>query len=96
MSGNVVKAFVTTGAVIKGAKSLTLGVATQTSFWNRPESAITESMKSGFKAAVERDTRALPAEADKIVMREPEHGDDNHYTAVLLDADGNYLESRHY
>ncbi|KAK4242163.1 hypothetical protein C8A03DRAFT_40438 [Achaetomium macrosporum] len=84
MPGNVVKAFVTTGTVIKGAKSLTLGVATQTSLWNRPE------------AAVERDTRALPAEAEKFVMREAEHGDDNHYTAVVLDSADDYLESRHY
>lgn len=53
MVGNAVKAFVTTGNVIKGFKSLLLGIATQTSYWKRPESA-TESMKSGFKEAVEK------------------------------------------
>jgi hypothetical protein len=69
MPGNVVKAFVTTGTVVKGAKSLILGVATQTSAWSRPECAITEDMKSGFQAAVEKDTKAMPAAAEKVVMR---------------------------
>lgn len=114
MSGNVIKAFVATGTITKGTKSIVLGVATQTSNWSRPESGITETMKTGFKAAVQGDTKALPAQAEKIVMRyvstlqvkheycinlqysEPQHGNDNHYTAVVLDGNNKYVESRHY
>ena len=69
MSGNVVKAFVATGTITKGAKSIVLGIATQTSDWNRPESVVTEDTKDGFKAAVESDTKELPAKAEKVVMR---------------------------
>ena len=69
MSGNVVKAFATTGTITKGAKSIVLGIATQTSDWSRPESVVTEDTKSGFKAAVEGDTKELPAKAEKVVMR---------------------------
>ena len=69
MPGNVVKAFVTTGTITKGTKSIVLGIATQTSNWSRPESSITETMKTGFKAAVQGDTKALPAQAEKVVMR---------------------------
>ena len=59
----------TTGSVTKGAKSFILGVATQTSHWDRPESAVSESMKSGFKQAVEKDKKELPEKAEKLVMR---------------------------
>jgi len=69
MSGNFVKASVTTGTITKGAKSIILGNATQTSDWNKPESVITEDTKTRFKAAVEGDTKELPAKAEKAVMR---------------------------
>lgn len=69
MPGNVVKAFMTTGTITKGAKTITIGIATQTSNWSRPESTITEDTKTGFKAAVESDTENLPAKAEKMVMQ---------------------------
>ncbi|KAL2015896.1 hypothetical protein VTK56DRAFT_4643 [Thermocarpiscus australiensis] len=95
MPGNVVKAFLTIGTVIKGAKTLVIGVATRTSYWIQPEALITETMKAQFRAAVEKDTRPLPPNAEKIVMREAPHGPDNHITVVILDGEDNYIESRY-
>jgi len=60
MPGNAVKAFVATGTITKGTKSIVLGVATQTS---KPE----------FKAAVQGDTMALPAQAGENCYCEPQH-----------------------
>jgi hypothetical protein len=69
MPGNVVKAFVTADTITKGAKSIVLGIATQTSSWSRPELVVTIETKKGFKAAMEGDTKELPAVARMIVTR---------------------------
>ncbi|KAL9124343.1 MAG: hypothetical protein Q9217_006319 [Psora testacea] len=90
MPGNVVKAFVATGSITKGTKSIVLGVATHTSNWSRPESGITETMKTGFKAAVQGDTKALPAQAEKIVMRIVLK---NEVTVYILKGLENYIQN---
>lgn len=54
---------------MRGIKPIMIGIATQTSDWNRPEWVVTEDTKTGFKAAVENDTVELPEKTEKVVMR---------------------------
>ncbi|TVY42129.1 hypothetical protein LOCC1_G004536 [Lachnellula occidentalis] len=84
--------------VFKLAKVGTAYKATETQNWRRTEEAA-KNAAAGLKDAVEKDTKALPANTAEIVMRESQHTSDadsrSHYTAEAWDDKGNFLATVH-
>lgn len=69
MTTNRVISFKNLDTVTRAGKQLSLGAATRTELWNRPETAITATSAKGFKEAVIGSTQQLPAGTAKVVWR---------------------------
>ncbi|KAL9121404.1 MAG: hypothetical protein Q9187_002043 [Circinaria calcarea] len=85
--------------VMKSGKEVILAAATETQNWKRPES-IADALAPGFRKAVEKRKAPLPDGTAKLIVREGEHSSDNdtkdHYTAVCVDSNGNYISTEHF
>lgn len=57
MTTNRVLSFKTLDTVTKAGKQLSLGAATETELWNRPEAGITTASAEGLKEAVVGSTQ---------------------------------------
>ncbi|KAI9845010.1 MAG: hypothetical protein M1837_005154 [Sclerophora amabilis] len=97
MTTNRVLSYKTLLTVSKAGQQLSLGAATRTELWDRPETAITPVATEGFKKAVERSTQDLPQGTKKVIWREAEHKEqDPHFTAVCYDENDKYLGTEHF
>lgn len=69
MTTNRVLSYKTLQTVSRAGQQLSIGAATKTELWNRPETAITPGATEGFKKAVEGSTQNLPEGTKKVIWR---------------------------
>ena len=69
MTTNRVISYKTLQTISKAGKQLSLGAATKTELWERPEAGITPISQEGFKKAVEQSAQTLPEGTAKVVWR---------------------------
>ena len=69
MTTNRVISYKTLQTITKAGKQLSLGAATKTELWERPEAGITPISEEGFKKAVEQSAQTLPEGTAKVVWR---------------------------
>ncbi len=69
MTTNRVISFKSLDTVTRADEQLSLGAATKTELWNRPEAATTTTSTEAFKEAVVGSTQELPTGTAKVVWR---------------------------
>ncbi|KAL9126214.1 MAG: hypothetical protein Q9217_004706 [Psora testacea] len=94
MASNRIVDKVVLATIQKASQRFVLEAATETQTFKRSEAQV-NAAKPRIIGIVQNSDKLLPTNTAKAVVREFEHGADNHIDVVCLDKDGKYIKTEH-